>query len=261
MMPDMPLPRRGVGAAWWDDLRLAMLFLTRLPMPGGAGSGNLSRASRAFPLVGVVIGALGSLVWMGASVAGVPPLAAALLAVGSTTALTGGLHEDGLADMADGLGAHDRTHRLWAMGDSRLGTFGVTALVMSVGLRAAALSALGPVNGAAALIATHALSRAAIVPVHRWLPPARAGGLAAGSGRPPRASLIWAVALAGGFSLALVQAPLAVFLALALTAMGAFALARLARRTLGGVTGDVLGAVEQVAEVLALLAFAVMLAP
>ena len=145
------------------DFWLAFRFLTRLPGPsaGPAGSGALGPALRLAPLVGLVVGVCGALVaWLALGGLGLPPWPAALLTVGATVWITGALHEDGLADLADGCGgAFERSRKLAIMRDSRIGAYGVLALILSIGLRGAALAALaapaGPDSAAAVLIAAH----------------------------------------------------------------------------------------------------------
>jgi adenosylcobinamide-GDP ribazoletransferase len=235
------------------QLRIALGFLTRLPV---GAPGCLAAAAWAFPAVGVVVGLIAALAHQAALWLSLPPLAAAVLAVTAGLLATGALHEDGLADLADGFGGgRDRAAKLAIMRDSRIGSFGVLALVLSVLLRVAALAALpSPGWVAAALVAGHALSRAPL-PAVMLLPPARADGLAVAAGRPApggaaAAALIGlaagllALGLAGGLAAA------------AVAALAALAVAMLARRQIGGHTGDVLGAVQQVAEAGVLLAAA-----
>ena len=180
----------------WDDALLAVAFLTRLPVPAqhDLPPGALARAGWAFPIAGVLVGGLGGIVvWVTAG-AGLHPLAAALLALAVMAITTGALHEDGLADFADGLGAQDRARRLEIMRDSRIGAFGVLALVFATGLKATALASLpGPGTAALVLIGAAALSRAAMVPTMRLITPARNDGLGQGAGRPPA----WDAAMAG----------------------------------------------------------------
>src|SRR5579864_6859060 len=118
-------PIRRAPGDWPDDLLIAAAFLTRMPIPTPAVlPGRLAQASWAFPLVGVGVG--------------LPTLAAALIAVAGTAALTGALHEDGLADTADGFGGGATPEaKLTIMRDSRNGAYGVLALIFSVALRAA----------------------------------------------------------------------------------------------------------------------------
>src|SRR5438132_826647 len=165
----------------------ATAFFTRIPAPTPAGdSGSLAAAAWAFPLVGAGIGAVAGLAFVIAQTFGLGDWPAAILAVLAGLALTGALHEDGLADAADGFfGGHDCEQRLAIMSDSRHGTFGVLAIVLSVLLRAAALAEIGDaVQGGLALIAAHAASRAALPPAMRSLASARAEGLGATAGTP-----------------------------------------------------------------------------
>jgi adenosylcobinamide-GDP ribazoletransferase len=167
------------------------------------------------------------------------------------------LHEDGLADAADGLGGgRDRDEKLAIMRDSRHGTFGILALVLSVGLRAAALAGIGdPLHAGIALIAAHAASRGALPPVMRLLRPARADGLGATAGRPSRAVAATAAIIGGGIALVTLGPGIGV-VALVLTAAATTLAALLARRQIGGYTGDVLGFCQQLGEIVMLLAAA-----
>lgn len=241
----------------WDDLLLAVSFLTRLPVPFCPPyvEGGLARAMRVFPLAGAVVGLLGGAVFAAAHMV-LPPLAAALLAVLTTILLTGALHEDGLADTADGLGARGgRERRLEVMRDSRSGAYGVLALVFTVGLRGAALAAApSALAGLGAMMAAAAFSRACVPAVMQVLPPARADGLGAGAGNPHAGIAATALVLGGGLAGAgagLAAAP-AILVSLAVVA----ALTVLARRQFGGYTGDILGATQQLAEIAFILTLA-----
>ncbi len=184
---------------------------------------------------------------------GLPILATALLAVAATLAMTGALHEDGLADTADGLGGADAEQSLAIMRDSRIGTFGVLALILSVGLRAAALAALPDTSIAAGvLIAAHATSRGLLPALMLVLDPARSDGLAASAGKP--SPTVAGIAAAIGLVVALLALGVGRgIVAVLLAALAMAALASLARRRLGGYTGDVLGAAQQVGEIVMLL--------
>jgi len=251
-----PAPAHSGG--WFADLHLAAAFLTRLPLPvAPCGPGGLAPAMAVFPLVGGAIGATAGLVFL-AGFQVLPPLPAALLALAVATLLTGALHEDGLADFADGLGARGgREHRLEVMRDSRTGAFGVLALVFGIALRAACLAA-APSGwaGFGALVAAGALARAAFPAVMQALPPARADGLGAGAGVPD-AGVAARAAVAALVLAVLGLGPMAALAALAASAAAAIVLGWLARRALGGFTGDVLGATAQLVEVAVLLAAAV----
>lgn len=240
-------------AGFGKGLREAAGFLTRLPIgapPAAEGSGFLARAAPLFPLVGAGIGTAGGLVYVFAAAVGLPPLASAFTALAGLAVLTGALHEDGLADFCDGIGGgRDRHDRLRIMRDSHNGTFGTLALVSSVGLRAALIAGIaapGPVL--LAMAAAGALSRGALPPLMTLLAPARTSGLAAAAGRPSRRVVLIALTLGAaiawvclGFGPAL--------LAFAAAALAAAGVALLARRALGGYTGDVLGACQQAAEI------------
>jgi adenosylcobinamide-GDP ribazoletransferase len=252
--------------AWRDEFLAAMSFLTRLPLARWSGGRALSdmlappslaTAAWAFPLVGLVIGAIGGIAYGLATAVAVPALAAALIAVAATALVTGALHEDGLADTADGFGGGaTREEKLAIMRDSRTGAFGVLALLFSVGLRAAAIAEIGTRwHVLAALIAAHALSRGVLPAAMRRLDPARSDGLGAGAGRPDQ-SHVW-VALGLALILAIIGTGLRAGIGAAVAAaLVAAAIAWLAQRQIGGQTGDVLGAIEQGAETAALLAAA-----
>jgi adenosylcobinamide-GDP ribazoletransferase len=252
------------------DLARAVAFLSRLPVPSRffeGDDGRLSRTVRAFPLAGIVLSLpaallLSLLAWIEA-----PPLLAAGLAVALQAGVTGALHEDGLADTADGLGAGaDRQRALDIMKDSRIGVFGVVALLMALLLRVAALAALIPVLSPAGLflvvLAAAAASRAAMVWHWKSLPPARPDGVAASAGRP-ETHAAW-TALASGLGFALVALWLAAGLGPALAALLALVAAywlfsvRTGHR-LGGATGDTIGATQQVVELAILVTLATLL--
>lgn len=233
-------------------LACAIQFLTRLPVPQlkAFETDWLTRSARYFPLAGQVVGALAALVLVAASQVW-PPWIAALLAVGSGLLVTGALHEDGLADSADGLfGGRTPEVRVAIMKDSRIGAFGVLALGMVLGLKVAGLAALPPTTAAVALVAAHGFGRAAAA-VTMWATPY------APAGRPtrwtPSAAGVrgWEAVVAVGLSLwpLVLMEPSAAIAAVLGGAMASAAGARLAQRRLGGHTGDVLGAVEQLGEV------------
>lgn len=235
---------------WIDDLRLATALLTRVPMPhqDRAMSAGLGRAQRAFPLVGAMIGVVVGLVDLSLLAIGVPALAAAALALGASAALTGALHEDGLADVGDGFGGGgDRAAKLSIMRDSRLGTYGAIVLLVSFSARMSALASLSAATVVPGLVVAHALGRAAIPVLAANMPFARDDGLAKSAGRPETASALTAILIAVMIALLCLPAKQAL-LALAVTATVAAAVAVLAWRQIGGVTGDVFGATEQVAE-------------
>jgi adenosylcobinamide-GDP ribazoletransferase len=247
---------------WLDDFRTAVAFLTRLPMPHpeGAMPRNFVRAHRMFPLVGAGIGLAVGLFYLAMRMSGLPDLAAAALALGASAILTGALHEDGLADVADGFGGgRDPAAKLEIMRDSRLGTYGALILLVSFVAKASALAALPDAYVVQSLIATHALARGVLPAMATSLPYARKDGLAANAGRPDSTT----AAIAGGFALviALLSLPLSEALCAALAAVAcASGMAWLAQRQIGGQTGDVLGGAEQVGETAILVLLAARLA-
>lgn len=248
-------PQRPSGPhRWLSALPVAAAFLTRLPVRGG--DANVAGATVAFPVVGALVGTLGGGAYGVGWLAGLPALACAFLAVGATVAVTGALHEDGLADAADGLAGQTPDAAIRIMRDSRTGGYGVLALVFSVGLRVSAVAALGgPVAVILAMAATGAASRAAMPAVMRLLPPASMTGLAAAAGRPDRLDVFLAAAIAVFLALVCLG-PVVTLAATGGVCLAAGATAALARRRLGGYTGDVLGAVQQASEIAALLAVA-----
>ena len=257
--PD-PDPAPAAPRRPWDDALLAIAFLTRLPVPArhDGGAGALSRAAWAFPLAGVMVGGCGAGIILATAGSGLHPLAAALLALAVMAVVTGALHEDGLADFADGLGVAGRERRLDVMRDSRIGAFGVLALVFATGLKAAALASLaGPGAAALVLVAAGGLSRRGLVAAVGGLAPARGRGLAQGAGRPP----VWAA----GLALVLGFAALAPLLPILGPGVGTLVAAGLAaglfacwamHAAVGGHTGDTLGAQQQIVEIAVYLAAA-----
>jgi adenosylcobinamide-GDP ribazoletransferase len=243
------------------ELGTGLAFLTRLPVRGASGgAGSLARAAWTFPIVGALVGALGALAYWGAAAVGLPPFVAGVLAVAATLLVTGALHEDGLADTADGFGAGgSRARKLEIMRDSRIGTYGVAALILSILLRAGAVASLvEPALAAPALIAAHTAARATLPAFMRFVPRARPDGLAAEAGHPTMAGVIIA-AFVGATALAACFDLMGMLVALVLLAAAASFMAWLALRQIGGQTGDVLGALEQTGEILVLLAAASLL--
>jgi adenosylcobinamide-GDP ribazoletransferase len=245
-----------VVSDWLDDVLEAAAFLTRVPVPRRDRPLHLARAYRAFPLVGAAIGAAIGAVYLVLLRLGLPDIAAAALALGSGALLTGALHEDGLADVADGFGGgRDKAGKLEVMRDSRLGTYGALVLLTALVAKVGALSVLPRAELIVDVMATHALARAPLVVLAATMPYAREAGLAASAGRPePWIALIaCVVAVVIGFlALSASTAMMAVIVA----AAGAAGVAALAQRQIGGQTGDVLGAAEQVCEVAVLLTLA-----
>jgi adenosylcobinamide-GDP ribazoletransferase len=221
----------------------AASFLTLLPLGArdGPAAGALVRAAPFFPLVGAALGAAIGAAAIGLSAA-LPALLAGLLAVALELILTGALHVDGLADSADALGARSRERALAIMRDHALGAYGASALALDLLVKAAALGALAESRALAPIVAVLALSRAAPLPLARLLVYARQGE---GTGRllAERAATGSVLAGAGSATAIAVAAVGLDALALLLCAVAVTAaVGVLARRRIGGVTGDVMGA-------------------
>jgi adenosylcobinamide-GDP ribazoletransferase len=231
-----------------EDLAAAFGLLTRIPV-GHVARAPAPRDVWAYPVVGAVVGAAGGAVYAGASGVGVPSALCALLAITATALLTGALHEDGLADTADGFfGGATRERKLEIMRDSRIGTFGALALMLSTAIRATAVSTISrPLAVFGALVLAGTAGRAAIVMLSRMLMPARNDGMAAGIGRSPGGAIIFALAISLAMAFAMLPPMKAVSVCAAAT-LGCLAVAWRAKTLIGGFTGDVLGAVEIVVE-------------
>ncbi len=237
------------------DLRIGFLFSTGFPLshPAEIGGSDIARASWTLPVIGMLIGLIGALVYWLADEVHLPPLVGAGLALAATLAATGCLHEDGLADTFDGLGGSSRERKLEIMRDSRIGAYGACALALSLILRVGALASLaGPAPVALALIASHAAARAMLPAFMRLVPPARPDGLAAAAGRPPRASAVTAALL--GLIFLILGLGMNKGIAALLLLLVVFSLMRwLCLKQIGGQTGDVAGALEQIGEIVVLL--------
>ena len=248
---------------WTDDLKAATRFLTRIPIGDGGGAFELNRALRAFPVIGAIIGLAAAIVLWLATALNLPTGLAAFITILALIALTGALHEDGLADTADGLwGGASLDAKLAIMHDSRIGTFGVLALIGSVVLRGEALATLAIFDLAAAtgaLVAAAVLSRHSMVALLRTSEAARNDGVAAAVGRPSadtvRTSLIVSLVVAVPF-LWLSGGIAGIVIGLGLAALVHWGVKSLAVSQLGGHTGDVCGALQQVTETAILLGLA-----
>jgi adenosylcobinamide-GDP ribazoletransferase len=244
------------------DLRTGLAFLTRLPLvlSTPVTGAELVRASWTFPIVGAGVGAFGALIYWLMHALGLHAFVCAVLAVAGTALITGCLHEDGLADTADGFGAGGtRERKLEIMRDSQIGTYGAAALILSLLLRVGAIASLAePALAALALIAAHAGARAVMPVFMRRVPRARQDGLSADAGAPPQRSSVLAVVI-GLVALFLCLGLSATLIAFVLLVAALGLMAWLSISQIGGQTGDVLGAVEQTSEILILLVATVWL--
>lgn len=249
-----------ISPAWLEDrveeLKACIVFCTRLPLLRATpiAGGALAKATWAFPIAELVVGIVGAVVYALAHRLGLPSGPAAALAIAATMLVTGCLHEDGLADTADGFGGgHTREQKLAIMRDSHIGAYGVCALTISLFLRAGALVSLPSAHAVVwALIASHAGARAMMPVLMFLLPPARSDGLSHDAGKPP-GEAVAAAAVIGFVVLALCLHPGHAIATLILLAVIVALMAWLSRRQIEGQTGDVLGALEQASEIAILL--------
>lgn len=245
-----------------EALRLfavAVQFLTRLPVPAiRVDEGDLRRASMFFPFIGILVAGVGVGVragteWaLGASVATV-------LALTAMVAVTGAFHEDGLADSVDGIwGGWTPERRIEIMRDSRLGTYGAAALILSLALRYTLLAGFDLAGFAGLAFAGHVVGRAAGLAMAALLPAASDQGHGAQVAGP----LGWGGAIVAAvttLAVLVVVCGIWFWVPLVAAAVGVAAVRRLARRRLEGLTGDVLGATNQVAHIVAMGAVAALL--
>ncbi len=231
------------------DIAAAFSLLTRLPVPvdharaatRGAG------AAWAYPLVGATLGLVaGAFGWALFSI-GISAGMVAVFVIVAQVLMTGAMHEDGLADMADGMGGFTVEKRLEIMKDSRIGAYGAIALGLALLARQTGVSVISAADLPLALAALGAGSRALMVAVMAWLPNARAGGLSAAAGKPNALPALimglFACLLAFGWGGLWIFAGMALAVAL---------IALIAKARFGGQTGDILGASQQSAEIIGL---------
>jgi adenosylcobinamide-GDP ribazoletransferase len=247
-----------ISGRWLEDrteeFKASLAFCTRLPLASLQSPKGIANAAWAFPVIGLIIGLIGALVYVLAHRLGVPAWPAATLSVAATLVVTGALHEDGLADTADGFGGGDsRQSKLDIMRDSRTGAYGVCALVLALLLRVGTLASFSDAYAVVwALIASHSAARATMVTLMWLLPPARGDGLSFAAGAPPGQGVAAAAVIALVVLLLCLHPARGFIAALVLIATIAL-MAWLAMRQIDGQTGDVLGATEQVGEIAVLL--------
>ncbi len=230
----------------------AIRFFTRLPVPGWVGHSAeaLNRSARYFPAVGLLVGGIGALVFLGAMQLWLQPVAV-LLSMAATIYATGAFHEDGLSDTVDGLGGGwDKLRILEIMKDSRVGSYGVVAMVLALLGKFTLLASLDDGLVPFALLAGHALSRFCATVLLATMDYVREDLL---SKAKPLATRLSAgeMAVALGFVLAALAMlpPEKAIAGCVLAALATFWLAGKFKRWLGGYTGDCLGAVQQVSEI------------
>jgi adenosylcobinamide-GDP ribazoletransferase len=239
-----------------EELKASVVFSTRLPLLRATpiAGGALAKATWAFPVAGLLVGLVGAAIYGLVHHMGLPPWPAAALSVAATLLATGCLHEDGLADTVDGFGGgKTREQKLDIMRDSHIGAYGVCALVLALLLRVGAIASIAttvPVGWA--LLASHGGGRAAMTMLMYLLPPARSDGLSFDAGRPSGDSVAAAGAI-GCAILAICLGPWRGIAALFVLLIVIALMTWLSSEQIEGQTGDTLGAVEQVSEILILL--------
>lgn len=247
----------------YRDFINAAMILTVIPHanPNDQKSINIAQSYWAFPLIGIGIVALPAIGAIGLIQIGTPPLATAGLAIAATIIITGGLHYDGIADVADSMHGKTKTQRLAIMHDSKTGSFALLALVISILIQAAALAHISSI-GTDALVSTMlvaaAISRAMMALQQWYQPPPDASQLAKSVGRPTLHIVF--ITLMLGFACGLFFAPLmititAMFVSIILT----LALGRFLKYWIGGVNGDGLGTTQVINEIAVLLVFSIAL--
>jgi len=248
---------------------MALRFLTRLPVPfvRTVDPPPLKESMAMFPVVGALVGGFSAAGLILANMAGLPDLFCALLALAISAYITGALHEDGLADVADGFGGgHTREDRLEIMKDSRIGAYGTLALVIIIPARAALLAALLSLPAYAVLVlvaGAAAFSRSLMVDLLSSTRPARSDGLATLAGQPGRRTALLAIAigsLAAGLGAWSILSWGAAVLGLIAALLALASLRALAMRKIGGQTGDVCGAGQVMAETAMLAVYAAAVA-
>ena len=230
---------------------------------GGIPRWPLADVLPVLPFIGAAVGLAAGLVFAIVRAVSGPGWLAGVLAVVAAVLITRALHEDGLADTADGLGPHalEPPRRLEIMRDSRNGTFGVLALALSVLIKVACLAQFSGSTGLVVLIGAHALSRATLAYPLLAFSPVHADGLGAQAGKPTDNDVWLTLAIGAGlaFVLLLFKGLFAAILAPAVAILAAWFASRWIAQRLGGYTGDTLGAVQQKAEIAVLVVAALML--
>ncbi|GAA4116299.1 adenosylcobinamide-GDP ribazoletransferase [Aminobacter aganoensis] len=248
-------------ATIFDDIRLGLVFFTRLPLPHfEVRDRSLADAIWTAPLVGVVVAFVAWLAFAAGHALGLAEGPAAALAIAAAMLVTGCLHEDGLSDCADGFGGgRTRERKLEIMRDSRIGSYGAAALMLSILARWSAITEIeDPAPVFAALVAAHVGSRALIPAFMHLLPQARIDGLAAGVGTVADSAAVTALVI-GALGLLFLGLRGAIVAALCLAILF-FGFRKLCLAQIGGQSGDTIGALQQLAEIALLFVASAILA-
>ncbi|WP_298359163.1 adenosylcobinamide-GDP ribazoletransferase [uncultured Litoreibacter sp.] len=250
----MPLPSPNT---LYNDLLKALSLLTRLPVPEADWSDEdraPAKAAWAYPLVGLVIGGLGTIVGLICYIMQLDLWVSAALMIAAVAVATGAMHEDGLADCADGFwGGWEKARRLEIMKDSAIGTYGVLALISVFVVKWASLAALIALAYMPywIIVIPAVMSRAAMVVAMELLPNSRPDGLSSSTGKPGKRAMWVALGLA---AIAAVLAPINAFTLLVVMGLATTTICAIAHKKIGGKTGDVLGACQTLTEAALLVA-------
>lgn len=239
-----------------QQFMLALSFFTRIPLSPAKdlGSATLAQSAWAFPMVGAIIGSMTALAYNAALWLGMSHIIAAWLALGFCVLLTGGLHEDGLADMADGLASgRSREQKLAIMHDSHIGSYGTLALIITLSIRSSLIAEFNQGESVIWLLAaTATTSRSMLAAALYYMPAARTSGLAATAGKPGYRCTVIAIFL-GMLPLLFVGNILILGIAMAVLLAIGMLVRHIAQQHFGGITGDVLGALQQLSEIALLI--------
>ncbi len=253
---------------WLQAFKEQATFFTGVKLDTGSSTGvprwPLADVLPVLPFIGAAVGLAAGLVFAIVRAISGPGWLAAVLAVGAAVLITRALHEDGLADTADGLGPHalEAPRRLEIMRDSRNGTFGVLALALTVLIKVACLAQFSGSTGLVVLIGAHALSRAVLAYPLLAYAPVHSDGLGAQAGKPTDND-VWltiAIGAAIAFLLLLGKGLFVAILAPAAAIAATWFASRWIAARIGGYTGDTLGAVQQKAEIAFLIVAALLIA-
>ncbi|MBT5187880.1 MAG: adenosylcobinamide-GDP ribazoletransferase [Kordiimonadaceae bacterium] len=235
-----------------EDIAAAFMLLTRIPINWQKISDeapDLNRCLWAYPLVGLTVALIGSIFYYAAYLLHLPNLVSILIAITIMVFLTGAFHEDGLADVADGFGGgQTKEDKLEIMRDSRIGTYGSLALILAISLKTSSLYEMSSVNVISALICAAMVSRFMIILVLKFLPPARKESLSTQAGKPSANNIAVAFISTWGVVLLLTDFKTSVIIFIC-AALSTTILCKITLKQIGGYTGDVLGAAQQISEI------------
>ncbi len=236
-----------------EDIYAAFMLLTRIPVNWQKISPNtppnLNRCLWVYPVVGVVVSLIGAIIYLGTQALDIPQMTSILLSLSAMIITTGAFHEDGLADTMDGFGGGASPEKkLEIMRDSRIGTYGGLALIISIGLKVTGLSALSAGNVVSALLVGATVSRLMIIFTLMMLPPARKKSLSVEAGKPSTKSVIVASTITILVCLTL-QDIITIIYVLSAAIVSTAMFCRLSYKQVGGYSGDILGSTQQISEI------------